>query len=227
MDQATQTMIDNLYKNTGKTLQQWIDLVKKENFSRHGEMMSFLKEKHSLTHGFANLIALKARAADAGSADNQDDLIIKQYQGKEQLKPIYDKLMDEIRKFGKDVEVAPKNAYVSLRRKKQFAILQPATKTRFEIGVNLKGQDAKGKLETINSANAMCSHKINITDIKNSAMMLKPATTPNSFRISLFVSANTANSIAAAILQNKVTIPILLIISTSALFFSSVSRYDV
>ena len=166
MDQATRTMIDNLYKNTGKTLQQWIDLVKKENFSKHGEMMSFLKEKHSLTHGFANLIALKARAADAGSANNQDDLITKQYQGKEQLKPIYDKLMVEIQKFGKDVEVAPKNAYVSLRRKKQFAMLQPATKTRFEIGVNLKGQEAKGKLEAINSANAMCSHKINITDTK-------------------------------------------------------------
>ena len=166
MDQATQTMIDNLYKNTGKTLQQWIDLVKKENFSKHGEMMSFLKEKHSLTHGFANLIALKTRAADAGSANNQDDLITKQYQGKEQLKPIYDKLMAEIQKFGKDVEVAPKNAYISLRRKKQFAMLQPATKTRFEIGVNLKGQEAKGKLEAINSANAMCSHKINITDTK-------------------------------------------------------------
>src|SRR5690242_599327 len=89
MDKATQTMIDNLYKNTGKTLEQWTELVKKENFSKHGEMMNFLKEKHSLTHGFANLIALKARAADAGSAENQDDLIIKQYKGKEQLKTIY------------------------------------------------------------------------------------------------------------------------------------------
>lgn len=166
MDKATQTMIDNLSKNTGKTLEQWTELVKKENFMKHGEIMSFLKEKYSLTHGFANLVALKARAADAGSALNQNDLIEKQYTGKEKLKPIYDKLLNEIQKFGKDVEVAPKNAYVSLKRKKQFAILQPATKTRFEIGVNLKGQIAEGILEAINSANAMCSHKINIADIK-------------------------------------------------------------
>jgi len=167
MDKATQTMIDNLYKNTGKTLEQWIDIVKQQNFVKHGEAVKFLKEQHALTHGFANLIALKAKGSDAGSAQNQDDLITKQYQGKEHLKPLYDKLLNEIQKFGKDVEIAPKNAYVSLRRKKQFAILQPATKTRFEIGINLKEQAPKGKLEAINSANAMCSHKINLADIND------------------------------------------------------------
>ena len=40
-------------------------------------------------------------------------------------------------------------------------------KTRFEIGINLKGQDPKGKLEVINSTNSMCSHKINLTDLKD------------------------------------------------------------
>lgn len=165
MDKATQTMIENLYKNTGKTLEQWIDIVKKQNFSKHGEIIKFLKEQHEFTHGFANLVAHKANETDAGSAENQDDLITKQYQSKEHLKPFYDKLMSEISKFGKDIEIAPKNSYVSLRRKKQFATLNPATKTRFEIGINLKGQEAKGKL-VAEKQNAMCSHKINITDIK-------------------------------------------------------------
>jgi hypothetical protein len=130
MDKGTQTMIENLYKNTGKTLEQWIATVKKENLLKHGEMLKFLKEQHSLTHRFANLIALKAKGSDAASVENPDDLKTKQYIGKEQLKPFYDKVFAEIQKFGKDVEVAPKNAYVSLRRKKQFAILQPVTKTR-------------------------------------------------------------------------------------------------
>ncbi|MEX2567430.1 MAG: DUF4287 domain-containing protein [Cyclobacteriaceae bacterium] len=162
MDQATQTMIENLHKNTGKTLDQWIEIVGKEPLAKHGEMISFLKKKHGLTHGFANMIALKARGSDAGSAENPNDLIIDQYKGKEHLKPIYDKLIAEIKLFGKDVEIAPKKANVSLRRTKQFALLQPATKTRFEIGINLKGQAPEGKLEAINSANAMCSHKINL-----------------------------------------------------------------
>jgi predicted transport protein len=166
MDKATQTMIENLHKNTGKTLEQWTEIVNSTNFAKHGEIIKFLKESHGLTHGFANLIAHKAKGSDAGSAENQDDLITTQYQGKEHFKPIYDKLMSEIQTYGKDIEIAPKNTYVSLRRKKQFAILNPATKTRFEIGINLKVQEAKGKLEA-EKPNSMCTHKINITDIKD------------------------------------------------------------
>jgi predicted transport protein len=166
IDKATQTMIENLHKNTGKSLEKWIEIVNYENIPKHGEIIKYLKEKHGLTHGFANLIALKSRGADAGSAINQDDLITKQYQGKEHFKPIYDKLISEIQAFGNDIEIAPKINYVSLKRKKQFAILIPATKTRFEIGVNLKGQEPKGKL-VVEKPNSMCSHKINITDIKD------------------------------------------------------------
>lgn len=167
MDKGTQTMIENLQKNTGKTLEQWIDLVKKKNFAKHGEMLSYLKSEHALTHGFANFIALKAKGTHSGSATNQDDLVAKQYQGKEQLLPIYEKLIAEIQKLGKDIEIAPKNAYVSVRRKKQFVTLNPVTKTRFEIGINLKGQEATDKLEAITSATAMCSHKINIAGEKD------------------------------------------------------------
>lgn len=166
MDKATQTMIENLHKNTGKTLEQWIDIVKSQNFAKHGEIIKFLKDAHGLTHGFANLIAHKAKGSDAGSAENKDDLITKQYKGKEHFKPIYDKLISEIQTYGKDIEIAPKNTYVSLRRKKQFAILNPATKTRFEIGINLKGQEATEKLEA-EKPNSMCSHKINISHIKD------------------------------------------------------------
>jgi predicted transport protein len=165
MDKAEQTMLDNLQKNTGKSLEQWITIVNAQKFEKHGEILKYLKENHSFTHGFANLVAMKSRKADAGSVENKDELIDRQYQGKEHFRPVYDKLINEIQKFGKDVEIAPKNAYVSLRRKKQFAILQAATKTRFEIGINLKGERAKGKLEEIKTPNAMCSHKINISDI--------------------------------------------------------------
>lgn len=163
MDAGTQTMIDNLHKNTGKTLEEWIALVQKENLQKHGEILKFLKEKHGFSHGFANLVAHKALKTDAGSAENQDDLVKKQYQGKEHFWPIYLQLIGEIEGFGDDVEFAPKNTYVSVRRKKQFALLNPVTKTRYEIGINLKGQAAQGILEAETKSNAMCSHKINVT----------------------------------------------------------------
>ncbi len=166
MDQAAKTMIENLHKNTGKSLEQWVRIAKRENLEKHGQLVKFLKEKHSFTHGFANLVAHKTLKSDAGSADNQKDLILAQYKGKEHLKPLFNMLMSRIEKFGKDIETAPKKQYVSLRRKKQFAILKPATKTRFEIGLNLKGQKPKGKLEEVKAANSMCSHIINLAGEK-------------------------------------------------------------
>ncbi len=162
MDQAEKTMIDNLHKNTGKTLEEWITIVQQKKFGKHGEILKFLKEEHGFTHGFANLVAHKAKGSDAGSVDDKDSLVEKQYAGRENLKPLYEKLLEEVLKFGDDIKVAPKNAYVSLRRKKQFGCLQPATKNRFEIGLNLKGEPGDALLEEVTAANAMFSHKIRL-----------------------------------------------------------------
>jgi hypothetical protein len=165
MDKAEQTMLDNLHKNTGKSLEEWISFVNGKSFAKHGEIMKYLKEEIGLTHGFANLIALKTLKSDAGSVENKDDLIQSQYKGKEHFLPIYEKLVSEIQKFGSDIEFAPKMANVSVRRKKQFVLLHPITKTRFEIGINYKGQEPSGKL--LASGNAMCTHKININTLED------------------------------------------------------------
>ncbi len=162
MDKAAQTMLDNLRKNTGRDLAEWIALVRGKGFAKHGEAMKFLKEEQGLTHGYANLIALKARGSDAGSAASPEELVEKQYKGREHLRPIYEAVVDRVRTFGSDVEIAPKNSSVSLRRKKQFALLTPATRTRFEIGINLKGQPAEGLLKAETRSNAMCSHKMEL-----------------------------------------------------------------
>ena len=65
---------------------------------------------------------------------------------------------------GEDVELGPKNAYVSVRSKKQFALIQPSTKTRLDVGINLKGKEPAGALEKSGSFNAMCSHRIRIVN---------------------------------------------------------------
>jgi hypothetical protein len=71
--------------------------------------------------------------------------------------------MDAVAKFGGDVEVAPKKAYVSLRRSKQFAIIQPSTKTRVDVGINLKGVAAGPRLEASGSFNAMVGHRVRLS----------------------------------------------------------------
>ena len=166
IDKATQTQIANIEKNTGKKLAEWIAIVNKSGFTKHGELVNFLKEKHGFTHGNANTIVHFAKQSHAGAAENSDDLITEQYKGKENLKPWYDKIMAEINKFGKDIEVAPKKSYVSLRRKKQFAILQPSTKDRLDVGLNIKGVEPSGNVEAGAKWNAMCTHRIRVEEEK-------------------------------------------------------------
>jgi hypothetical protein len=163
-DVAAQTMIDNLPEKTGKSLDQWLKTLAKQNFEKHGEIVKWLKSEHAVTHGFANLIAHMHRDAVAGSSGGTDDLVGAQYGGpKSGLRPIYDEIIKVVAKFGKDVEIAPKKAYVSLRRNKQFALVQPSTKTRVDVGINLKDQPPTARLEKSGSFNAMVSHRVRIT----------------------------------------------------------------
>ena len=166
LDKASATQIANIEKSTGKKLDQWIAIVNKSGFSKHGELVNFLKEKHGFTHGNANMVVHYAKQSHAGAAENDTDWIAEQYKGKENLKPWYDKIMSEISKFGNDVEISPKKAYVRLRRKKQFAILQPSTKDRFDVGLNIKGITPTGIVEDGSKWNAMCTHRIKVTDEK-------------------------------------------------------------
>ena len=155
-------MIENLKENTGKSLEEWIKIVKAEGLGKHREILNFLKQNHGFTHGFANLVALKTLKTDAGSHD-ESDLIDNMFsKGKGSLRPIYDDLINRINQFD-NVTVAPKKAYVSLVGKKQFALIQPSTKTRLDVGINLKGDEPTERLEASGSFNAMVSHRVRIT----------------------------------------------------------------
>lgn len=166
-EDAEATMIRNLEEKWGKPLADWINLVTASKLTKHGEIMKLLKGEHGLTHGYANLVAHKARAALEGGAATGDDLVAAQYSGpKSALRPIYDKLAEAIAGFGQDVEFAPKKAYVSLRRKKQFGLIQPSTRTRVDVGINLKGEPPTERLEASGSFNAMVSHRVRIGDAR-------------------------------------------------------------
>jgi len=156
------SMIANMKANTGKTLPQWVKIAKGSKLAKHGEIVKFLKAEHGLTHGFANLVAHNT-LKPGGFEAPQGDLVGAQYSGKKEgLKPIYDALIAAVQKLGADVEVAPKKAYVSLRRSKQFAIVQPSTATRVDLGLNLKGDPTTDRLEASGSFNSMVSHRVRL-----------------------------------------------------------------
>ncbi|MBO6945954.1 DUF4287 domain-containing protein [Altererythrobacter sp.] len=152
------TMMANIPEKTGKPLSDWIAIIAKSGLEKHGAILKLLKEEHGVTHGFANLIAAKARGTG-----EEVDLVAAQYAGpKEALRPLYEDIVKFAQSLGSDVEIAPKKTSVSLRTKKQFALITPATKTRIDLGLALKGEEPTTRLETYNT---MCSHRVRLEAI--------------------------------------------------------------
>ncbi len=149
------TMLANIPEKTGKPLDEWIAIIRASGLEKHGEIMKLLKGEHGVSHGFANLIVSKAK-----ETGEEVDLVAAQYSGaKADLRPLYEEIVRFAQSLGSDIDVAPKKASVSLRRKKQFALVTPATKTRIDLGLALKGDEPHGRLE---SYNAMCSHRVRL-----------------------------------------------------------------
>ncbi len=162
VDDAARTMIANLEEKTGKSIDEWVAQVSGSGLDKHGQIVKWLKSEHGLTHGYANLVAHQAKSSAAAHAAD-DDLVDGQYAGKESLRPIYDKLVVAVEGFGSDVELAPKKSYVSLRRARQFGLVQPSTKSRVDVGLKLEGVEPDGRLEASGSFNAMVSHRVRVT----------------------------------------------------------------
>ena len=70
--------------------------------------------------------------------------------------------MTAVASFG-EFEIAPKKTYLSLRRKKQFAMVGPATNTRVEVGLNMKGVPATSRLEAL-PPGGMCQYRVRLAE---------------------------------------------------------------
>jgi hypothetical protein len=167
-DKATETQLKNIQQKTGKSLDELSALVAASGLTKHGEIRTMLMDELGLSYGDANALAHAVlqsdgtRAAQAADA-TADDVVDSFYAGpKAALRPIHDKLMAAINGFGA-FETLPKKGYVSLRRKRQFAMLGPTTNTRVELGLNAKALPPDDRL-LAQPAGSMCNYIVRLTD---------------------------------------------------------------
>ncbi|MBA2634824.1 MAG: DUF4287 domain-containing protein [Chloroflexi bacterium] len=158
VEDALETQARNIEKATGRSVDEWAALVTAAGIERHAEMIAWLKAEHSFSHGNANRVAVTARRGPAAGGD--DKMVDAMYAGpKAALRPFHEQVIALTKGFGSDVELAPKQAYVSLRRSKQFGTVGPGPKGRIEIGLNLKGVEPAGRLE---ATRGMCTHRVRL-----------------------------------------------------------------
>lgn len=166
MNQAIATQLANIEKRTGKSLHALAQIVKASGLTRHGELRDMLQRELGMGHGDANTLVhhlLRSDGASAAAGKDTTVIVDEIYAGaKAPLRPIHDALMAAIERFG-PFEIAPKKGYVSLRRKKQFAMIGPATSTRVEVGLNMKDVAATARL-LAQPPGGMCQYKVKISD---------------------------------------------------------------
>src|SRR5262245_1326360 len=148
-----QDWIVALPQKTGRTLEEWVQLVKTEGPPTEMERRDWLKKEYGMGTNAAWWIA--ERAEGKGQEDGDPAAYLKAAAGyveamfagpKAALRPIYDKLLELGRKLGKDVKVCPCQTIVPLYRKHVFAQIKPTTRTRIDLGFALQDTKPTGRL---------------------------------------------------------------------------------
>jgi hypothetical protein len=164
VDAALQSQIRNIEATYGKPLDHWFLVIDASALTKHNQIVAMLKADHGLAHGAAHRVSLLARQRDDTCAAALPDPADALYAGvKAGLRPLHDALLGQIRAIGA-FDIAPKKGYVSLRRRKQFAMVQPSTTSRIDLGLILPTTtSAADRLESAAKFNPLFTHRVRIT----------------------------------------------------------------
>ncbi len=169
-----QKWIAELPERTGKSLDQWMNLINKEGPKTEEARRDWLKSEHKF--GTNNASWLAQRSVGKATEDDDPDLYLQaaekyvkaMFAAKPDLVPIYEKVLELGLALGKDVKACPCQTIVPLYRKNVFAQLKPTTKTRLDLGFCLRGVPFTDRLvDTGGTAKKdRITHRIGLTSVK-------------------------------------------------------------
>jgi hypothetical protein len=164
VDAALQTQIRNIETTYGKPLDHWFAVIDASGLTKHNQVVAMLKDDHGLAHGAAHRVSLLARQRDAGAAPHRrtrptpSTLARKPGSGR--------CTMPSSARSARSAPSTspPKKGYLSFRRRKQFAMVQPSTTSRIDLGLILPATTpATGRLESAAKFNPLFTHRVRIT----------------------------------------------------------------
>lgn len=145
-------IIANLPTKTGRDLDAWVALIREQamgvgGMTKHREISEWLKREHGLGHNTAYILAAEALKPSDYVPPTTEEIIAAQYAGaKAALRPIFERVLAYVTALGDDVRIEPRQTYVAFARRSQFALIQPSTKTRVDLGLVLPDIAPTGRL---------------------------------------------------------------------------------
>lgn len=161
--------IERIQLTTGRTIDEITHFVQLSKLEKHSDIRTLLSEELKLTYGDANTLTHYVMKTDGESLAEGKDLaqvFDEIYSDKKNgLRPIHDLLMNQIKLFGQ-FETIPKKGYISLKRKRQFAMIGPKSSIRIEIGINIKSNLVNNRF-IAQPKGSMCQYLVNVTSIED------------------------------------------------------------
>jgi Domain of unknown function (DUF5655)/Domain of unknown function (DUF4287) len=154
VEEGIQSQLRNIEKDYGKTIDELVLVVAESGLTKHNDAVAMLKQRFGMSHGAAHRVSLVARSRAAQPAPAGAGLAAP-------MQDVYALLLKKTTSLGKDVEQSPKKGYVSLRRRKQFAMLQPGARW-VNLGLVLAKQPPAGRLESAAKWNALFTHRVRV-----------------------------------------------------------------
>ena len=173
----TQKWIAELKQKTGRTLDEWLRLIKKEGPPTEQARRDWLKTKHGLGTNSASWMAERSvgKGAELGDPDHYlraaEKYVDEMFAGKkEPLRPIYQALLKLGLGVGKEAKACPCQTIVPLYRNHVFAQIKPTTQTRIDFGLAL-GDTTKTPKRLIDTGGYAkkdrITHRFEITSLKD------------------------------------------------------------
>ena len=149
----TQKWVSTLKERTGRSLDEWLALLKESGPKTEKAQRQWLRQKHQMGMNSAFWIAERAAGKTDETGDPEtylqaaEQYVEKMFSGKKaDLRPLYDRLLTLGLSMGKDVKACPCQTMVPLYRRHVFAQIKPATQTRIDMGFALGALKGQGRL---------------------------------------------------------------------------------
>lgn len=163
MSDPAQTQLRNIQAATGMSVADFAAAVAGQGIDGHARIIAFLKSEYGLSHGNANLVALRVRELAAGGPASADVLLDAQYAGaRTALRPVYERVAHIAADLGPDVEVRIQKTGVAFRRRRNFAVVQAVSAKRVQLGLNLEA--APDDPRVVATPGAMCAFRVDLLD---------------------------------------------------------------
>jgi predicted transport protein len=157
-------IIENLSQKTGRSIRQWAQLVgSKAPAGTRKERIAWLQREHALGHGQASIVVDWVDRPEMFEEKDPAELVTGMLKGREPIHPAFTRLTSLIEELGDDVVVEPRQTYVAFSRVRQFALLEPSTPTRLDLGLVLPDAEETPRLRPAGSfGSGRISHRVSL-----------------------------------------------------------------